>query len=292
MLYIKQINNIKEIFYDKYPKWLNYIFYVAKCIFCILTIKKANHCYIPYKKLNNILIIKLIVIMLKRQNKTIIFSNKLLENKKFMEEVTHYNIRVVNRRNLFDYNIIKILEYISNIKGKTLKELEITILINNISNKNIEMIEYLANNVKRLKVVTTQFNKLAKTEEYLQKELGIAILISNNKRKSLLNSEIIINIDFSENQLDTYQINRNAIIIQKEKIQILKKSFEGINVIDYNIEYEKEEFFMSFNSKDILASFININKSYFEVVNEIKLYNIRIVELIGNKDTINIHEFI
>lgn len=294
MLYIKEISEIEEIFYNKYPKWLNYIIYVIKCMFCVITVKSENNCYIPYKKITNRLFIKLVVTMLSKRTETIVLSKQLLENKLFMQEVRQKNIKIIDKCVLFDYNILNILKYIAKIKQKEIKDIEITLLINTVSENNINLIRYLAMNIKRLNIVTSNIDKFRKIEEELQEQLGISILITNSKRKSLLKAIIIVNIDFSKELLELYQINRSAIIIQKQKQNIDKKSFNGINVTNYEITFDMEcenEFYNEFENKDLLLSMINISKTYVDIVEELCNYNVKVTELIGNKGIINKMEF-
>ena len=89
-----------------------------------------------------------------------------------------------------------------------------------------------------------------------------------------------------------YQINRDAIIIQKQKQNINKKSFNGINVIDYEINFDiegKSEFYKEFENKDLLMSMIDINKIYKDIVEQLDKY--KVVGLIGNKGMISTIEF-
>ena len=285
MLYIKEISEIEEIFY---------IIYVIKCMFCVITVKSENNCYIPYKKITNRLFIKLVVTMLSKRTETIVLSKQLLENKLFMQEVRQKNIKIIDKCVLFDYNILNILKYIAKIKQKEIKDIEITLLINTVSENNINLIRYLAMNIKRLNIVTSNIDKFRKIEEELQEQLGISILITNSKRKSLLKAIIIVNIDFSKELLELYQINRSAIIIQKQKQNIDKKSFNGINVTNYEITFDMEcenEFYNEFENKDLLLSMINISKTYVDIVEELCNYNVKVTELIGNKGIINKMEF-
>lgn len=292
MLYIKEISSAREIFNNRYPKWLNYFIYYVKYIFCIITIKDENNCYIPYKQIKNKFIIKLIIKMLEKQNCKIVLSKYLLRNEYFIKELRNSKIEYLKGESLFNYNILDMLKYIANVKKKEVKQLEISILINNVIDTN--MIKYMAMNVKRVNIVTSQIEKFRRIEEELQNELGISILITNNKRKSLLKSEIIVNIDFDKELLELYQINRQAIIIQKEKQSIKKKSFNGVNIVGYEIVFENEKmsniFYKKFENKDILLSMIDISRNYLQVIEQISNYNIKVVNLIGNKGIISNRE--
>lgn len=294
MLYVKEIKDVREIFYDKYSNWLNYIIYFIKYIFCVLTIK-GEKCYIPYKCLKNSFIIKLIVIMLEKQNCTIVLSKQLLENIEFMNDIIGKKVAYVDGNVLFNYNVLNILKYIAKIKGKDIKQIEVSILVNNISNANINMIKYLSMSLKRLNIVTNQLDKFRRIEDELQEELGISILVTNSKRKSLLKAEIIINLDFAEDILALYQMNRNAIVIQKEKQSINKKSFNGINVVDYDIIFKKmeeDDFYNDFENKDVLLSYIDTSKMYVDIINKLDCYDVRVVNLIGHNGVINSKELL
>ena len=77
----------------------------------------------------------------------------------------------------------------------------------------MNLIVLIARKVKRLTIVSNNINKFRYLEEKLYNEYGIAIELSNNRRKSLLNSNIIINVDFEEEMVNKYNINSKAIII-------------------------------------------------------------------------------
>ncbi len=62
--------------------------------------------------------------------------------------------------------------------------------------------------------------------------MGIAITITNNKRKSLLKAKIIINMDFDEELINSFNLNSKALVIQLNKeIYIKSKLFNGINIL-------------------------------------------------------------
>ena len=85
---------------------------------------------------------------------------------------------------------------------------------------------YVAQNIKRVNIVTNHINKFKKMEEYLYNELGIILNISNNKSKSLLNSELIINIDFPQELINKYEIYNKAILINiLNSVEIKAKKF-------------------------------------------------------------------
>ena len=100
--------------------------------------------------------------------------------------------------------------------------------------------------------------------EEIMQEKGIAICIANNKRKSLKNAKIIINLDFSKEELNKYTIFRSATIINltQEKITNLN-GFDGIIVQDIELEFEeskwvkKNKLLENFRRLEIYETMIN-----------------------------------
>lgn len=75
-------------------------------------------------------------------------------------------------------------------------------------------------------------------EKNFLEEYGIMIIISNNKRRSLIKSDIILNFDFPEEQINKYVVADKAIIVNfEDKIEIHKKRFCGTIINDYEIEF-------------------------------------------------------
>ena len=116
-------------------------------------------------------------------------------------------------------------------------------MLKNLRWKNINyyQIKELAQRVKKIKIITTQINKFRQIEKKLYKEYGIAIELSNNTKKSLSNSSIIINMDFPKELICKYKINKNAILINiQKKVQLESLKFSGISINDCKINFAKE----------------------------------------------------
>ena len=63
-----------------------------------------------------------------------------------------------------------------------------------------------------MNIVTNHIEKFKKLEDKFM-ENGIMITIGNNKKKSLMKSKIILNIDFPNELINKYMIKDDAIII-------------------------------------------------------------------------------
>ena len=116
--------------------------------------------------------------------------------------------------------------------------------------------------------------------------------ISNNKRKSLLKSEIIINIDFTEESINKYKIFDNAIIVNiNDKINIQSKRFNGININYYKIQIPDEYKLEGFQNEIVYESLI-YGKKYKYINERIIKEKIKINRLIGNNGIIKEREFV
>ena len=182
--------------------------------------------------------------LLENKSKQIILSENLKKNNEFFNLLQSNNIDIVDGKWLFKMLLPDIIEEIVKKNNLEKEELEITFTVNKLDFQIENYIELFSKNFKRVGIVTNHISKFKKIEEKLYENNGILITVTNNRRKSLLKSNIIINIDFPKELLNKFTINDNATIINiEEEIKIKKKRFCGkvinnyeLNVVDY-IEY-------------------------------------------------------
>lgn len=281
----------------KIPLFLRYVIYFFKKAFCILTIKSNKICILPYKKVTNKLAINIITKILVKSTKSVVLSN-YLNNIKDLNNMLYNNGIHIYKGNILQYYLIyNMIDYISKVKKEDTISQEVFILINNLNDITKNSIIYLSQKFKRINIVTYKINNFTKISDYLE-SLGIPITVTNNKRKSLSKAKIIVNFDFNEDMLNTFNINRAAIIIEMNKEVIPKsKLFNGINVLDFqmiydssiddagSIEYKKF-------SKKILYEESLRGKKYDDIIRKIEEDNLRIVNLIGRNGVINSKEYV
>lgn len=295
-IYLKELNDINELFEEnsRLPMWLKKVCLFFKKTFCILTIKENSICVLPYKHIKNKLIINIITKIIAKNAENVVLSNYLNKIEYIKNSLIKNGVNVYDGKILSNYLTYNFVEYISKIKGESAYKQEIFILVNNCDTLNKNNIIYLANNLKRVNIVTNKLNDFAKMATYLENEMGIGITVTSNKRKSLAKAKIIINIDFSEEMINQFNINRESIIINiNNKAQVKSKLFNGINVYDYNIEYNKnldDERYKSFDEKLVYESKIT-GKSYNGIIEQISKDNVKIVNLIGKNGLIDIKEY-
>lgn len=188
-----------------------------KKIYLIPNIKKIN----IYKK---------ILRKLERE-KTITKRVQLVLSKQVKNYEKYFsNCKIVDGKSVFFNSIENILSKILQKEAAQLQD--IYILTNNYQEKNINLIRNLASKVKTVNVVTKQIEKY-KILEAMMEELGVPIVVTNNKRKSLRRAKIIINLDFTKEEICEYIIFRDAVIINltQENLTSLK-GFLGITIQD------------------------------------------------------------
>lgn len=177
----------------------------------------------------------------KKEEIVVALSQNLKEYKELNEAIESYGIKILDGRWIFKFLLIDILEYISKHEEKILEIQNIAILINNADEIIIKQIENIARRVKILKIITSKPYIFSYIERQLYNKYGIAIQIGNNKRKSLLDTGIIINFDFCEEKINEYNINNKAIIVNIQKqIKLNKSDFQGKNINNFKIQYTND----------------------------------------------------
>ena len=244
-------------------------------------------------KKGEVLAKKIKKILEKTNCRTIILSKYLKRQEEFMKLINMYEINVIDGRWLFLVLLDKVLEYIVGKRNLEKKETNVGILVNqNICDYVIENIKQISKKYKNVNIVTPYIEKFKKIEEEILEESGIVITISNNKKKSLKRANIILNIDFNEEELNKYNIPDEAIIINiSGDIEINKKRFNGLNINDYEISFEKFDEFdyekdKLYWKKDLYEASVYKKQPYQYIERKINKDKVKIVELIGKRTTI------
>lgn len=223
-------------------------------------------------------------ILKKTNSNKIVVSNAIKKYEKYINFLNSYNIEIVNGRWLYKIIILDILDYIIDNKDIKKQDVEIAVTTNYISDIEIENIKKLAIEYKRVNIVTNHIEKLKKIEENLYEQYGIMITVSNNKKRSLRKSQIIVNFDFPKELLNQYNIYDEAIIINIEgNMKINKKRFNGLVINDFEIDKINNP---KYSSKEIYEAKFFKKQSVQYVREKFKKDNIKINALIGNNGKI------
>ena len=238
-----------------------------------------------------IILVKKVKKILEKTNcRTIILSKYLKKQENFVDLINMYKINVIDGRWLFLVLLDKILDYIIAKRKLEKKQINVSIMVKqNTCDYVIENIKKISRIYKSINIVTPNIEKFKKLEEEIFEENGVIITISNNKRKSLKRADIIINIDFSEEELNKYNIPDEAIIVNIDgNIEINKKRFNGLNINDYEISFEKFDEFdyekdKLYWKKDLYEASVYKKQPYQYIERKINKDKVKIVELIGKR---------
>lgn len=307
VIYVKKLENYDDILIRKHsnlPLLLKKLIFLYKNLFNVITKKKVENTDIwilPIKEKNQINKINNVLKKLSMYSGNIYVFTEDMYNKEILDLINKYSINYLDGKKLKKYLIFKVLEYIKTIQNQDLESLEVTILVNNISELNIYLIEKLAKMVKSIKVVSSNMYKFKNLEEKMYNEYGIAIQFSNSYKKSLAKSKIIINLDFNEIDINEYKLFNNSIIINgtKNDIKIKSKLFNGIVINSYNIrfpkiikdKFKKINIYDDYNCLTLYESIINKEKDLNRIFERIDEDKISILNLIGYNGNINKNEF-
>lgn len=215
------------------------------------------------------------------------------------EEIQQYVDKkiLIDEKDIIKYLILEILEYIFEIQGKKMEQEDIYFLINKDEDIYLENIKTLSEKFKTTNIITEELSKFQKIVENIFEE-ETTIYLSNNKRKSLRRAKYIVNFDYGIGEIEKYNINRTAILINiEQKVKIESMAFEGININNVNIQIPDEliEHFgrmMEKINKNILyMSLVNQKQELARIKDRIKEDNIHILNLIGDKGIISQEEF-
>lgn len=217
----------------------------------------------------------------------LIFSEKIL--KLYTLDSKIQNTNILTGKGLTRAMLDIVLRYIVKQRDEKIETKRIYILVNNLQ-ESMELIRYFSEIVKSVNIVTNQIKSFQIFADKLYNSEGVMITVSNNMRKSLRCAEIIVNMDFSEQDILMYNLNRKAIIINlSTNIIRLDKIFEGIIVNSLSIKnsirhgiYEKNSYYES--------CIINYD-NYKEMADKIKMDKVDIEYLIGNRGKIENFEY-
>ena len=227
---------------------------------------------------------------LKKDNiKNVVIAKKDKHNIEFINNIYSSNMNILNGRILFKHLIPEIIEYLSKILETNKEDIEITILVNDYSKINLYYINELISSIKRINIITNNIRKFKTFADKLYEEEAIKVPVMNNRNKSLINKKVIINIDFTEEQLKKYKINRKAILINIEnEITNINKSFAGINISNYEINIEKAD--GEFEKNELYEAYI-IGKKIEDIQRKIVDDGVKISNFIGKRGIIDINEY-
>lgn len=180
---------------------------------------------------------------------------------------------------IFENMIPEVIEYCKN--KENFVSAEVFVCTNQYSKNIEEMIIELSKKMKVVNVVSN--NKKYKILEKNLENQNIFITVLNNKRKSLKNAKIVVNVDFKD--FNDYNINRELALIDLSGVAKIPNGFEGkyIKGIRYSTNKVLRIFseFENFEKSELLEAEISRITDYNNAREYVNKNKIEIKELIG-----------
>ena len=243
-----------------------------------IDISKRKFLFITLKE-DDLKELKVVERKIKKSNKAIVLSNNIKKKFKNFKDKKKLK-RIENIIEFFDNNkiiykdfLVEILNFIVVSQNKVPEEQAIYFLILENNNEINRRIIYMSNKYKEINIVTPNIKEFYNLE-------AENINVINNKRKSLVRANFIINIDFDEELLKSYFINRTATILNLSNNKILHLyNLDGMIINNVKL-YQDDELY---SIQDIYAVNKNneiLSKKIFEKIEG------REVNFIGNNGPI------
>lgn len=223
-----------------------------------------------------------IVKILNRNNSTkVILSKKLKQNKDFLNLLYSSNIDIIKGRSLFKMLIYDILQNIVNKYNLEKEKIQLSICVNDLTPWIEKIIRNLSEKYKIIYVVTNNIHSFDKIKERMYEENGIILNVTDNKRKALIKSKLVLNVDFTNELINKYSICDDGIIINiEEPIKIKKKRFNGVIINDFDIMLKTDskiysdliqEKYENFELKDLVECFVTNYPEEIKNIDIVKL---------------------
>ncbi|MCI9063598.1 MAG: hypothetical protein HFJ17_03230 [Clostridia bacterium] len=197
---------------------------------------------------------KIIKILNKNKNNKVILMPEIKKDRDFINLLYSNKINISNDRWLFKVLIDEVIEKI--MKDRKKEESEIWITVNDVDNITQNIIYKFAREFKRVNIITNHISKFKNIENKLYEDDGIMLTITNNRRKSLLKANLILNIDFPKELINQFTIFDQATIVNIEGgISIKKKRFSGKIINDIEIGYYENEEITNFINENHLQKY-------------------------------------
>ena len=292
-IYIKELEEKDTIeMYTNYPKWIKkaiMLFYTKFNKIIGKEIDGNNKIYLIPNIIKKI-IYKIVRNKIEKEKTKTQKVQAILEDKikKYKDEL--YNIKIVDGKDEMPEQIENILSYI--LVNNPIELQDIYILTNSYDESSISIIKKLSVKAKTMNIITKNIEKY-RTLETILEEKGIILNIANNKKKSLKKAKIIINLNLSKDEINTYQLLRNSIIINLSKEKLVNlKGFEGTIIDNIDIKLEKNEINDILEKNNIISNFKSIE--IYQTLTETERRNakIKVNKLYGNNGELNQKEVI
>lgn len=156
----------------------------------------------------------------------VILSKEIKKQKNLVNYLYSQNMNIIDGKWLFGILSDEAITYVVNKRKMKKEKLNVSILVNDVEDYVLENIKLIVGKYKRVNIVTNHLEKFKKLEKEIFEKDGIMVTVTNNKKKSLTKSNVILNYDFPTELINKYKIYDEAIILNvKQNVSISSKRF-------------------------------------------------------------------
>lgn len=156
----------------------------------------------------------------------VILSKEIKKQKNLVNYLYSQNMNIIDGKWLFGILSDEAITYVVNKKKMKKEKLNVSILVNDVEDYVLENIKLIVGKYKRVNIVTNHLEKFKKLEKEIFEKDGIMVTVTNNKKKGLTKSNVILNYDFPTELINKYKIYDEAIILNvKQNVSISSKRF-------------------------------------------------------------------
>lgn len=221
--------------------------------------------------------------------KKIVVSKEIKKQKQYLNYLYSFGLDIVEGKWLFQILSNMSLEYICKKNNLLKSEISISILANQVTENVIYFLKKIVKEYKRVNIVTNNIGLFKNLETQIMEQYGVMIVVTNNKRKSLSKSQLIVNFDFPTELINKYNIYEDAVILNlQDDVKIKSKRYNGICINDYEIvvlngqdfDYSKVQ---KFYCKDLYECNLYKKQPIDKIVRKINSDGVRIEKLYTNR---------
>ena len=173
----------------------------------------------------------------------VLLSKELINNMELCHSLEEAKKYIVTGRRLSKALLNKFITEISKYTKYSKEKMNVLLLMNEYSLENIDLIEYISKDVKEFNLISRNYTKYEKTSIRLFEHYGYTInLYGLGVTKDFRRVNIVINLDFTEKELQKIKLPKNCIIISlNNQITDIKSGFNGIIINDIEVTAQKYE---------------------------------------------------
>lgn len=266
----------------------------------IITVKQVYNAYIlilPLKSIseNNRMkkCINNVQKIIKQYNiQTLVIEEKLKKNPVIGQMIQNEEkkVHILDGRGVMPYLVKEIFEFLLEKYNTKLEMEDLCICVKEYKPLYIDNILHLLHYCKNINIITKNIKQFQTLADKIEEKENIIITVTNNKKKSLKKSKLIVNFDFEEEELKKYTIFREAIILTINENGFYESStYSGIQIRNVEIDTSEDikEFFSKYDLLEgcslttLYESLMNKEENFEQIKSRMEADEIRIIKLYG-----------